>query len=160
MIVERRVALSRVRDAAYGRPRLRVAVRRDVVYPLVTLNLPPRETYKNMQASAASKAEHLSVQNLGTFPVTGRFVFSEEYLKSVGSDLALNILCAVANPLGAEGMLRIVRGALKSRDLTKDLKAVTLPLVLLQVRRSTHDRDLFPQHLAVGCMLWKLRCSP
>lgn len=64
----------------------------------------------------------------------GRFVFSEGYLKSVGSDLALNILCAVANPLGAEGMLRIVRGALKSRDLTKDLKSVALPIVLVQVR--------------------------
>eukprot|EP00752_Nemacystus_decipiens_P018599 g16677.t1 len=61
-----------------------------------------------------------------------RFVFSEEYLKSVGPDLALNILCAVANPLGAEGMLRIVRGALKSRDLTKDIKTLTLPLVLVQ----------------------------
>eukprot|EP00903_Cladosiphon_okamuranus_P015481 g14292.t1 len=61
-----------------------------------------------------------------------KFIFSEEYLKSVGSDLALNILCAVANPLGAEGMLRIVRGALRSRDLTKDLKSVALPLVLVQ----------------------------
>ncbi|CAM9159639.1 unnamed protein product [Ectocarpus fasciculatus] len=54
------------------------------------------------------------------------------YLKSIGSDLALNILCAVANPLGVEGMLRIVRGALRSRDLTKDLKAMALPLVLVQ----------------------------
>ncbi|CAM9277713.1 unnamed protein product, partial [Scytosiphon promiscuus] len=61
-----------------------------------------------------------------------RFVFSEDYLRSVGSDLALNILCAVANPLGAEGMLRIVKGALKSRDLTKELKSVALPLVLVQ----------------------------
>ncbi|CBN77304.1 conserved unknown protein [Ectocarpus siliculosus] len=61
-----------------------------------------------------------------------RFVFSEGYLKSIGSDLALNILCAVANPLGVEGMLRIVRGALRSRDLTKDLKAMALPLVLIQ----------------------------
>lgn len=52
----------------------------------------------------------------------------------MGSDLALNILCAVANPLGAEGMLRIVRGALKSRDMTKDLKSVALPVVLVQVR--------------------------
>ncbi|CAM9369377.1 unnamed protein product, partial [Ectocarpus sp. 12 AP-2014] len=61
-----------------------------------------------------------------------RFVFSEGYLKSIGSDLALNILCAVANPLGVEGMLRIVRGALRSRDLTKDLKTMALPLVLVQ----------------------------
>ncbi|CAM9217533.1 unnamed protein product, partial [Hapterophycus canaliculatus] len=61
-----------------------------------------------------------------------RFVFSDDYLQSVGSDLALNILCAVANPLGAEGMLRIVKGALKSRDLRKDLKSVALPLVLIQ----------------------------
>lgn len=79
---------------------------------------------------------------LDTTSVADRFVFSEEYLKSVGSDLALNILCAVANPLGAEGMLRIVRGALKSRDLTKDLKAVALPLVLVQVKLKAHDRRL------------------
>ncbi|CAN0307929.1 unnamed protein product, partial [Ectocarpus sp. 12 AP-2014] len=61
-----------------------------------------------------------------------RFVFSEGYLRSIGSDLALNILCAVSNPLGVEGMLRIVRGALRSRDLTKDLKTMALPLVLVQ----------------------------
>lgn len=63
-----------------------------------------------------------------------RFVFSEGYLKSIGSDLALNILCAVANPLGVEGMLRIVRGALRSRDLTKDLTTMALPLVIVQVK--------------------------
>lgn len=51
----------------------------------------------------------------------------------MGSNLALNILCAVANPLGAEGMLRIVRGALESRDLRKDLPSVGLPLVIIQV---------------------------
>lgn len=52
----------------------------------------------------------------------------------MGSNLALNILCAVANPLGAEGMLRIVRGALESRDLRKELPSVGLPLVIIQVR--------------------------
>lgn len=69
--------------------------------------------------------------------IRGRFVFSEVYLKSVGSDLALNILCAVANPLGAEGMLRIVRGALCSRDLRKDLLSLALPFVLIQVSTLT-----------------------
>lgn len=62
-----------------------------------------------------------------------RFIFSEDYIKAVGSDLALNILCAVANPLGAEGMLRIVRGCLNSRDLRKDLSSIMVPLVLIQV---------------------------
>lgn len=52
----------------------------------------------------------------------------------MGPDLALNILCAVANPLAVEGMLRIVRGALNSRDLRKDLLSLALPLVLIQVR--------------------------
>lgn len=65
---------------------------------------------------------------------TCRFIFSDAYLKTVGSDLALNIFCAVANPLGAEGMLRIVKGALGSRDLRKDLPSITLPLILIQVR--------------------------
>lgn len=51
----------------------------------------------------------------------------------MGSNLALNILCAVANPLGAEGMLRIVRGALESRDLRKELPSLGLPLVIIQV---------------------------
>lgn len=62
-----------------------------------------------------------------------RFIFSDEYLKTVGSDLALSIFCAVANPLAAEGMLRIVKGTLGSRDLRKDLPSVPLPLVLIQV---------------------------
>lgn len=51
----------------------------------------------------------------------------------MGSDLALNIFCAVANPLAAEGMLRIVRGTLGSRDLRKQLPSLALPLVLIQV---------------------------
>lgn len=61
----------------------------------------------------------------------------------MGSDLALNILCAVANPLGAEGMLRIVKGALKSRDLTRDLKSVGVPIVLVQVKLTL----VFPKEL-------------
>lgn len=104
------------------------------------LNLLPRKTRKTHKTPAFFKTQMYSLCRYTWPSVPGRFVFSEEYLKSVGSDLALNILCAVANPLGAEGMLRIVRGALKSRDLTKDLKALALPLVLVQVRRPSDSR--------------------
>lgn len=90
---------------------------------------------------------------------TGRFVFSEGYLKSVGSDLALNILCAVANPLGAEGMLRIVRGALKSRDLTKDLKSVALPIVLVQVRLKLVHQQVVLQSIYQVVLLRRIACG-
>lgn len=69
-----------------------------------------------------------------SYPFRRRFIFSDAYLKAVGSDLAVNIFCAVANPLGAEGMVRIVKGALRSRDLRKDLLSMDLPLILVQVR--------------------------
>lgn len=78
-------------------------------------------------------SRHFSVLQL-TF--LRRFIFSEEYLQSVGPDLALNILCAVANPLSTEGMRRIVKGALASVDLRPSLLNMTLPLILVQVRNS------------------------
>ncbi|CAM9236976.1 unnamed protein product [Choristocarpus tenellus] len=67
-------------------------------------------------------------------PITfwSRFIFGADYLRSVGVDLALNIYCAVSNPLGVEGMSRIIQGALKHRDLQKDLQSMKLPLVLVQ----------------------------
>ena len=46
-----------------------------------------------------------------------RFVFSEEYLKRVNPNLALNIYTAVSNPITNEGRVKIAKGALAHRDL-------------------------------------------
>lgn len=81
---------------------------------------------------------------------TDRFIFSDDYIKAVGLDLALNILCAVTNPLGAEGMLRIVRGCLNSRNLRKDLSSVMVPLILIQVKY-TYQTILTKTCILAGC---------
>ena len=46
-----------------------------------------------------------------------RFVFSEDYLKKVNPNLALNIYTAVSNPITNEGRVKIAKGALAHRDL-------------------------------------------
>lgn len=102
----------------------------------------------------------------GSYPFHRRFIFSDAYLKAVGSDLAVNIYCAVANPLGAEGMVRIVKGALRSRDLRKDLLSMDLPLILVQVRNHYKHFPLCGRGLGVSrtvmaksvvCPLYRIR---
>lgn len=55
-------------------------------------------------------------------------------------------------------MLRIVRGALRSRDLTKDLKSVALPLVLVQVRAGLVTLAVITE-VSVRCVFRKLHHS-
>ncbi|CAM9532239.1 unnamed protein product [Discosporangium mesarthrocarpum] len=67
-------------------------------------------------------------------PITfwSRFIFGADYIKTIGMSLALNIYCAVANPMGAAGMLKVIGGALHHQDLRKDIQMVEVPLVLVQ----------------------------
>lgn len=118
---------------------LRIRARVSSLFPEETRPAESNTTRDAHGAPARPVRAHATIFPRNTSPslTTGRFVFSEGYVKSVGADLALNILCAVSNPLGAEGMRRIVEGALRSRDLTTDLKSLGLPLVLIQARDKT-----------------------
>lgn len=103
-------------------------------------------TSKYLEGKVQGKRS-IQTHNNSTLPRVGRrsFIFSDAYLKAVGSDLAINIFCAVANPLGAEGMVRIVKGALRSRDLRKDLLSMDLPLILVQVRNQQNSSRFWEQ---------------
>ncbi|RYH28338.1 hypothetical protein EON65_12485 [archaeon] len=50
-----------------------------------------------------------------------RYIFSEDYLTKVNPNLALNIYTAVSNPITNDGRVKIVRGALSSKDLRGSL---------------------------------------
>lgn len=65
-----------------------------------------------------------------------RYIFSEEYLKKVGRNLALGIYTAVANPVSLEGRHLLCSSALLHEDLSAEVGALGVPVVLLQ---STED---------------------
>lgn len=65
-----------------------------------------------------------------------RYIFSEEYLRKVGRNLALGIYTAVANPVSLEGRHLLCSSALLHEDLSGEVGALGVPLVLLQ---STED---------------------
>eukprot|EP00752_Nemacystus_decipiens_P014642 g13039.t1 len=65
-----------------------------------------------------------------------RYVFSEEYLSKVGRNLALGIYTAVANPVTLEGRHLLFSSALLHQDLSGEVGALGVPMVLLQ---STED---------------------
>ncbi|OQR96180.1 hypothetical protein THRCLA_07364, partial [Thraustotheca clavata] len=61
-----------------------------------------------------------------------KFLFSDSYLSRVDPNLALSIYTAVTNSISLEGRLRICKGALHHVDLIKQLKEITVPLVVVQ----------------------------
>lgn len=63
-------------------------------------------------------------------------MFSEEYLKKVGRNLALGIYTAVANPISLEGRHLLCNSALLHEDLSAEVGSLGVPIVLLQ---STED---------------------
>lgn len=65
-----------------------------------------------------------------------RYIFSEEYLKKVGRNLALGIYTAVANPVSLEGRHLLCSSALLHEDLSGEVGTLGVPMVLLQ---STED---------------------
>lgn len=65
-----------------------------------------------------------------------RYIFSEGYLRKVGRNLALGIYTAVANPVSLEGRHLLCSSALLHEDLSGEVGALGVPMVLLQ---STED---------------------
>lgn len=65
-----------------------------------------------------------------------RFLFSEEYLRKVDPNLALNIYTAVCNPITLEGRIKICKGALVHKDMSKAVQEFQVPVVVVQ---STED---------------------
>ena len=101
----------------------------------------------------ASQVFESTPHNRPDIPVSfwSRFVFSEEYLKRINPNLALNIYTAVLNPITSDGRLKIARGGLLHKDMRGALvpdttvssneisapqdrakQAVTIPVVVLQ----------------------------
>eukprot|EP00903_Cladosiphon_okamuranus_P006198 g6095.t1 len=88
---------------------------------------------------------HSSLNAFATLPPTrpdlpvsfmSRYIFSEEYLKKVGWNLALGIYTAVANPVSLEGRHLLCSSALLHEDLSGEVGTLGVPMVLLQ---STED---------------------
>ena len=114
--------------------------------------------YPDSQLSAilhsASQVFESTPHNRPDIPVSywSRFAFSEDYLKRVNPNLALNIYTAVSNPITNDGRSRLMRGCLQHRDLRGGLSpdyvpnndplnperisSVQVPIILLQ---STDD---------------------
>jgi hypothetical protein len=65
-----------------------------------------------------------------------RFLFSEDYLRKVEPNLALNIYTAVSNPITLDGRLRLCKGALCHKDHSAALPSVPIPTIIIQ---STED---------------------
>lgn len=61
-----------------------------------------------------------------------KFIFSDNYLKKVDPNLALNIYTAVTNSITLEGRIAICSGALHHEDLTSKISQLEMPLVLFQ----------------------------
>ncbi|CAM9632139.1 unnamed protein product [Scytosiphon promiscuus] len=88
---------------------------------------------------------HSSLNAFATLPSTrpdlpvsfmSRYMFSEDYLKKVGRNLALGISTAVANPISLEGRHLLCSSALLHEDLSAEVGSLGVPIVLLQ---STED---------------------
>jgi len=60
-----------------------------------------------------------------------QFLFSEDYLEKVPENLALSIHTAVMNPISLVGRIKLCSGFLKNVSLTKVLKNIEIPFVVL-----------------------------
>lgn len=106
--------------------------------------------YPDPQLSAilhsAAQVFESTPHNRPDIPISywSRFIFSEDYLRRVNPNLALNILTAVSNPITNDGRLKIVKGCLQNRDLrsslspdfvktsNSDSELTQIPLILVQ----------------------------
>ena len=61
-----------------------------------------------------------------------QFLFSEDYLKKVDKNLALNIYTAVSNPITLNGRLKLCKGLLNSKDVSGKVAKLQIPTVVLQ----------------------------
>ncbi|CAN0252569.1 unnamed protein product, partial [Ectocarpus sp. 12 AP-2014] len=73
-----------------------------------------------------------------------RYIFSDDYLRKVGRDLALGIYTAVANPVSLEGRHLLCNSALLHEDVSAEVGALGVPIVLLQ---STEDMLVNPANV-------------
>lgn len=78
---------------------------------------------------SASQVFESTPHNRPDIPVSywSRFVFSEEYLRRVNPNLALNIYTAVSNPITSDGRAKITKGSLQHRDLRGGLSPDHVP---------------------------------
>ncbi|CAM9575237.1 unnamed protein product, partial [Discosporangium mesarthrocarpum] len=96
---------------------------------------------------------HASINAFESFPphrpdlpvsyISG-YIFSEEYLRRVGIDLALSIYTAVSNPISLEGRLTVCRSALLHKNLGSEIGALRVPTVILQ---ATEDMLVNPANV-------------
>ena len=84
---------------------------------------------------------HATLNAFRSFPINrpdlpisfyAKFIFSDNYIKKVSRNLALNIYTAIMNPISLEGRIRLCSGALKNRDLTRVISEIAIPLICLQ----------------------------
>lgn len=73
-----------------------------------------------------------------------RYIFSDDYLRRVGRDLALDIYTAACNPIRLEGRRLVCRSALLHEDLSGEIGDLRLPFVVLQ---STEDLLVNPANV-------------
>jgi hypothetical protein len=103
---------------------------RDSLRALVSVNgfLYPDAQLSSILHSASQVFES-TPHNRPDIPVSywSRFIFSEEYLRRVNPNLALNIYTAVSNPITSDGRAKITRGCLQHRDLRGGLSPDHVP---------------------------------